>query len=106
MNLTDRRGGKRDSIKAHEELRPGGTKRIGQYLLESLELVIEADWQEIRNVLPSANLACNVRYPALFGKFYPPLQVKHVYLRMSHIRIELAEKGVASGHTLYAHKLS
>ena len=42
---------------------------------------MEVDWQEIGNVLPSANLACNGRYPALYGIFYQYLQVKHVYLR-------------------------
>ena len=66
---------------------------------------MEIDWQEIGNVLPSANLACNVHYPALSGKFYPPLQVKHVYLRNEpHKNWE--KRGVGSGHTLYAHKLS
>ena len=43
--------------------------------------MIEVGWQEIRNVHPSANLACNGRYPALYGIFYRSLQVKRVYLR-------------------------
>ena len=64
-------------------------------------------------LLPSANLACNGRYPALYGIFYRSLQVRHVYLFFKNEpNLELnkkkkkMKKGVGQEHTLYAHKLS